>query len=206
MIGEMGLSPLFVFLSVAAFGLLHSLLASLAFKALAQRWLGRLAGRFYRAFFNLLAVLSLLPALLLAAVLPDRVLYTIHAPWVYLTLAVQGLALIALAVGVGQTGLLSFSGVSQLLDPTLEEGQKLVTDGLYRWVRHPLYTASLVLIWLLPRMSANSLAFNLGATLYILVGAIFEERKLIKAFGRAYADYRRRTPMLVPGLRLPHRS
>jgi methanethiol S-methyltransferase len=199
----MGLSPFYIIIAMAAFGLLHSLLASHSAKALAQRWLGTLAGRIYRALYNLLALISLLPALLLVALLPDRALYTIPLPWVYLTLAFQGLAVIALAVSVGQTGLLPFSGVSQLFDSGFAEGQKLVTDGLYRWVRHPIYTASLVFLWLSPRMSVNLLAFNLGATLYFITGAIFEERKLLAVFGRAYADYRQRTPMLIPGLRLP---
>ena len=47
-------------------------------------------------------------------------------------------------------------------------------------------------------MTWNILAFNLGATLYILVGIQFEERKLLKEFGQAYADYRRGVPMLIP--------
>ena len=199
----MGLSPLYVFICMAGFGTVHSLLASPGAKRLAQRGLGPAANRVYRLGYNILALLSLLPGLALAHLLPDRTLYTIPAPWVYLALVMQGLALIALALGVLQTGLLPFSGLSQLLNPAGEEQQKLVTGGLYRWVRHPLYTASLVLIWLLPGMSANILAFNLGATLYILVGIGFEERKLLAAFGHAYAEYRQRTPMLIPALRGP---
>ena len=71
--------------------------------------------------------------------------------------------------------------------------------GLYRWVRHPLYTAGLVFIWLTPVMTVNLLAMNLGLTIYIVLGAMFEERKLLHEFGQAYADYQRRTPMLIPG-------
>ena len=201
----MGLSPLYVFICMVGFGAVHSLLASPGAKGLAQRGLGPAASRVYRLSYNILAVLSLLPGLALAWLLPDRTIYTIPAPWVYLALVLQVLALVALAVGVWQTGLLPFSGLSQLLAPASEEQQKLVTGGLYRWVRHPLYTASLVFIWLLPRMSANILVFNLGATLYILVGIVFEERKLLNTFGRAYAEYRQRTPMLIPGLGRPRR-
>jgi protein-S-isoprenylcysteine O-methyltransferase Ste14 len=69
---------------------------------------------------------------------------------------------------------------------------------LYRLVRHPLYTFSLLVLWLNPVVSQNSLAFYLGATLYIVIGAYFEERKLLREFGEAYADYMRRTPMLIP--------
>jgi protein-S-isoprenylcysteine O-methyltransferase Ste14 len=82
-----------------------------------------------------------------------------------------------------------------------EDAGQLVTHGLYRVVRHPLYTFSLLFLWLTPTMSVNSLTLYLGATLYILVGAYFEERKLLRDFGTAYADYKRKTPMLIPGLR-----
>jgi protein-S-isoprenylcysteine O-methyltransferase Ste14 len=78
----------------------------------------------------------------------------------------------------------------------------LVVRGLYRWVRHPLYTAGLVLIWLSPVMTANLLALNAGLTIYIVAGAMLEERKLQAEFGEAYAAYKRRTPMLIPGARL----
>ena len=76
-----------------------------------------------------------------------------------------------------------------------------MVNGLYRFVRHPLYTAGLVIIWLMPVMTCNLLALNIGLTLYVLIGAVYEERKLLKEFGQAYAAYRQRTPMLIPGLR-----
>ena len=80
------------------------------------------------------------------------------------------------------------------------------SDGLYRWVRHPLYTAGLMFIWLAPLMSVNLLALNLGFSLYIVVGAYIEERKLVAEFGPAYTAYQRETPMLVPGLRVRRRG
>jgi protein-S-isoprenylcysteine O-methyltransferase Ste14 len=43
---------------------------------------------------------------------------------------------------------------------------------------------------------------NIGLTVYILIGALFEERKLLREFGEAYAEYRRRTPMLIPWFRI----
>ena len=77
-------------------------------------------------------------------------------------------------------------------------------DGLYRYVRHPLYTAGLVFIWLLPIMTWNLLALNIGLTAYILIGATFEERKMLNQFGEKYADYRCKTPMLIPGMGFFH--
>jgi len=69
-----------------------------------------------------------------------------------------------------------------------------VLTGLYRWVRHPLYTAGLLFIWLIPVMTANLLALNIGLTIYLITGALFEERKLVREFGEAYIEYRKVTP------------
>ena len=104
-----------------------------------------------------------------------------------------------LVVGVLQTGALSFIGLRQLFDGE-ERSFQLVTHGLYRWVRHPLYTAGLLFIWLTPVMSINTLVAILSATIYIVVGAFFEERKLEREYGAAYAEYKAATPMLIPGL------
>jgi len=55
-----------------------------------------------------------------------------------------------------------------------------------------------VFIWLTPVITLNLLALYIGLSIYLVVGAIVEERKLLVEFGQAYAEYRRRTPMLIP--------
>jgi protein-S-isoprenylcysteine O-methyltransferase Ste14 len=64
-----------------------------------------------------------------------------------------------------------------------------------------LYTAGLLIIWLIPVMTWNLLALIIGLTAYILIGIYFEERKLLQEFGDDYAEYRRHTPMLIPGFK-----
>lgn len=140
---------------------------------------------------------------MLPILLIDKELYRIPYPLVIFTIAIQALAVVVFIVGLRQTGIASFVGLRQLLLPEDTSPARLVTDGLYRFTRHPLYTAGLVFIWLFPIMTCNLLALNLGLTIYIIIGAHFEERKLLSEFGEAYAEYRRRTPMLIPGLRLP---
>ena len=189
-----------ILLAVLFYGLVHSWLASLGLKAWAVRRFGAWAQRSYRFLYNLFAVVSFLPLLALVATLPDRELYGIPHPWTFLALLAQGLAGVILLLGVLQTGLSSFLGLRQLYSDNQPEQSKLVVSGFYRWVRHPLYTAGLVFIWLLPLMSCNILALNLGLTGYILIGAWLEERKLLHEYGQEYADYARRTPMLVPDL------
>jgi protein-S-isoprenylcysteine O-methyltransferase Ste14 len=194
----MTLSFWIILLAALGYGALHSLLASLSAKALARRWFGTQADRWYRLAFNVIAVVTLLPILLLLLVLVDKPVYRIPFPWIILTLVIQLVAVLTVIAGLQQTGIASFAGLRQIFPSQNTPSPVLVTGGLYRYVRHPLYTASLIFIWLIPIMSWNLFALNIGLTIYLILGAIVEERKLLLEFGEAYADYRRRTPMLIP--------
>jgi protein-S-isoprenylcysteine O-methyltransferase Ste14 len=72
------------------------------------------------------------------------------------------------------------------------------TPGPYRLVRHPLYVGWLFAFWMTPVMTLAHLVFAVGTTLYILAAIQLEERDLVREYGQAYEDYRRRVPMLVP--------
>jgi protein-S-isoprenylcysteine O-methyltransferase Ste14 len=196
----MEISGWILFLAVGVYGLVHSILASTEVKQWLSQWLGQAVQRGYRLAYNLFAVASLLPVLALAVLLPDTKLYAIPMPWRLITLAIQATALVGLLLGVRQTGAWSFLGIEQVLKVGDPPPPRLVVDGFYRWVRHPLYTFGLVFIWLTPLMTRNLLVLYLGLSAYLVIGAWFEERKLLHEFGEEYARYRSRTPMLVPGL------
>ena len=70
----------------------------------------------------------------------------------------------------------------------------------YKIVRHPLYVGWISAFWAIPTMTASHLVFALVATGYILVAIQFEESDL-KRFHPEYAEYSKRVPMLIPGLR-----
>lgn len=191
------LFPVLTISAVGVYGLVHSFLASNWFKERLRGWFGPSVDRWYRLAYNLFATLSLLPVLVLPAILPDQPLYTIAPPWLYFSVAGQLAAVIILILGLMQTGVWSFVGLRQLMKPNTEPDM-MVVSGLYRYVRHPLYTAGLLFIWLSPVMTVNLLALNLGFTAYLIVGAIVEEHKLRREFGQAYARYQEKTPMLIP--------
>jgi protein-S-isoprenylcysteine O-methyltransferase Ste14 len=193
-------SQLIILFAVFGYGLVHSLLASSGAKRRARKWFGSGVDRWYRLAYNFFGTITFLPVLGLVAALPDSRIYVVPAPWAYLMVAGQLAAVVVLAVGVAQTGIWTFLGIRQIVGTNSEDAPRLVTGGLYRWVRHPLYTAGLAFIWLAQVMTGNLLALNLGLTLYLVVGALYEERKLVRVFGDAYLRYRERTPMLIPGL------
>jgi methanethiol S-methyltransferase len=70
--------------------------------------------------------------------------------------------------------------------------------GLYRLVRHPIYTGWLLLFWCTPHMRSDQLLLAAGMTAYVLVAIRFEERDLIAEHGGRYAAYRDSVPALLP--------
>lgn len=190
-----------VFISMCAWGVLHSWLAAFSTKAVVERLAGADVRRFYRLGFVLVAVVSLLPILAMVAFLPARVLWVIPVPWLYVTLLVQGLALTGLVITVLQVDTLAFIGLRQLHQPDAEQHAKLVTRGFYRWVRHPLYFFSLVLFWLFPYMTDLTLAFVIAASLYFLIGTVPEEHKLTEIYGDTYRQYQKDVPRIIPWLK-----
>jgi len=84
-----------------------------------------------------------------------------------------------------------------------KENHTLVTHGPYRWIRHPLYAVSTIILVALSLVAANGFMLVM-ALLGIVVIALFvipkEEAQLLQKFGEAYREYQRRTGMLLPRL------
>ncbi len=185
-------------LAVALYGGLHSLLASARAKSLARRLAGPAAPRWYRLIYNLIGGLTFLPVLAVPARWPGSILFQIRWPWSIAPLTLQALALALLTIGLIQTDVFHFLGLRQLRGSCETAPPRLEVHGLRRWVRHPLYFAALLFIWLTPLMTTSSLALTVGLTIYIYVGSIHEEQRLISHYGEAYRDYQRCVPRLIP--------
>ncbi|HTP26808.1 MAG TPA: isoprenylcysteine carboxylmethyltransferase family protein [Anaeromyxobacteraceae bacterium] len=115
--------------------------------------------------------------------------------------AILVLSLLVFAWGAVVLGTFDPFGLRSILHrlrgATAKRGALLVR-GPYRWIRHPLYGAMILMIWSCPDLTADRLLFNLAFTGWILVGTLLEERDLVADFGAEYRDYQRRVPMLVP--------
>jgi protein-S-isoprenylcysteine O-methyltransferase Ste14 len=191
------LDPLLVLLAVGAYSVVHSLLASLGVKRRVRARFGPAVDRVYRLGYNLFAIVSFLPVLAILAWRPGVQIYRLDLPWAAVAVAGQLSALALLAAGVLQTDAWSFLGLRQLTQSG-ETPPRLVVTGLYRWVRHPLYTAGLLFLWCSPVMTTSLLALYLALTAYVIVGSRLEERRLLAEFGQAYSDYRAVVPALIP--------
>ncbi len=85
--------------------------------------------------------------------------------------------------------------------PRITKSQVLVTTGPYRWVRHPIYAAFLLILGSPLLIAAN---WFLGGA-WIAMAAIdiqgrikFEEENMLAHFGEAYMAYQDQTGRLFP--------
>ena len=82
----------------------------------------------------------------------------------------------------------------------LEKTTRLVTVGVYKYIRHPLYSSLFLLTWgaflKIPSWPGGALAAT--ATVFLIVTAKIEEKENIKFFGPEYKEYMKQTRMFVP--------
>jgi protein-S-isoprenylcysteine O-methyltransferase Ste14 len=192
--------------ATAVFGAWHSLLAGRHAKAAAARWLGtRHRNGLYRLFYLAQSVLTLAALAAYLRRLPDRLLYTVPAPWRWLLHVGQAAGLgwaVWAAATVGLSRILGLSSSWAWLHAKLEvppepEAQgpalgpdgRLLATGPFRLSRHPLNLAPLGVFWLWPRMTVKLLAFNLASTAYLVIGSWHEEARLRRAYGPLYEQY-----------------
>jgi protein-S-isoprenylcysteine O-methyltransferase Ste14 len=90
------------------------------------------------------------------------------------------------------------SGVRSIFTPV--PASELKVNGIHRFVRHPLYSGTILFVWglffVFPFL--NNLIAAALLTLYVLIGIIFEEKKLKNEFGKKYEEYISKVPMLIP--------
>jgi len=198
---EFGFYPYLVFIVMATWGFFHSWMAAFSTKQHAQAIFGEKISRYYRLIFIGTAVLTLTLILAMVLFFPSHLLWQIPAPWLFLTGALQVLALVGIPFNFRHIDIFAFVGLRQLVNPEAERESDLVIKGMYRFVRHPLYFFSMIILWLIPWMTDTGLAFVIASTLYFLLGTIPEERKLLEIFGDQYRCYQEEVPRIIPGLK-----
>lgn len=82
------------------------------------------------------------------------------------------------------------------------EGQRFVVQGIYRWMRHPMYTSFFAVLAADCLLTANWLIGLLGVIYsLVIVGRVgHEERILLESFGDEYRQYMRRVGRFFPRL------
>jgi len=187
-------------LLITAWCVLHSAMISVSVTAYLKRLLGE-GFRFYRLFFNLVAIITLIPVALFAYSIQTEVIvdwsgYMRIGQVILLAMAVLFFFLGGRHFDAGQ-----FFGITQIKEGTsnkvLTDSGDLDTSGVLGVTRHPWYFASILFIWA-RQMDISAIIVNVWLTAYLIVGTYIEEKKLVGEFGEQYRAYQRRVSMLIP--------
>jgi hypothetical protein len=94
---------------------------------------------------------------------------------------------------------------TQCSDPELlgiEKTTNLVTSGIYRYIRHPLYRSLFLLNWgtFFKRSNLLTIFLSIIATLLLIGTAKADESDCTQTFGSDYQEYMKHTKMFNPYL------
>jgi methanethiol S-methyltransferase len=200
------------------FGLLHSSGAREPFKDALARW----TSPFFVEHFWRLSYCALSYAALYYGIAalhwtrhPENDIWLIVYPdWLWQVVTILHLGSILLMyVAFLQSDYLEFLGLKQawkglfaLLGrgtrhPSLElfGTHRLVTSGVYAWMRHPMMASGLVFL-ISSGPSLNNLTYTAMYAIYMVIGGYYEERRLVRIFGQAYVQYQAQVGAFVPRL------
>jgi protein-S-isoprenylcysteine O-methyltransferase Ste14 len=194
-----------VMAATAAFGAVHSALASRTAKRAAARLAGeRNRNGLYRVGYIAQSAVTFGALAAYIGRQPSRELYRVTGPLAALMHAAQAGAVVYATLAARQVGLRRITGLESFLawlgdgpvppepeaqGPALDAEGRRRALGPFAWSRHPLNFAPLPIFWLWPRMTTSLLAFSTAATVYLVVGSIHEEARLRAAFGAEHDAY-----------------
>lgn len=183
-----------------SFGFLHSMLADQRLKSSAAR----LIGSRYRLAYNLIALVHFAMVFFIGRqwLAANATEFSWPSAMQVALVGIQllGLGIILAALMRYDLGL--FSGLAQVKLKSEDadhaaDTEPLHTDGLHRWVRHPLYLGLFLIIWA-RTTDEFALATAIWASLYLVIGTKLEEGRLATKYGEAYIAYKSKVPMYVP--------
>jgi len=184
-------SMLTIWLTTFVFAVAHSLLATNRCK----QWFGvhGMVEPRYRLTYSILSVLLTAVWLIYIHTLPDRPLYSANGLLFYIMIVVQmagGIVVMAAFRPIDTLAFLGIQAAGDHVDP-------FIVSGIYRHIRHPMYSGVMLMLLASPWQSVNSLNLALAISVYFLIGYRFEEQRMI-AQHPDYTAYRMRVPAFIP--------
>ncbi len=180
---------------------LHSFLISIRFTNLMTRLLKDYYA-FYRLFYVLISLILIIPIINYTSQLDDTVIFVYEPPFsVIRYILISGSLLMFFWAFFFDYDSLSFWGIRQILNFRKVKGTNasggIKRSGLLGIIRHPMYLALIIYLWC-QTFRVVDIVTNTVLTVYVIIGTILEEKKLVLEFGEEYLKYQQEVPMLIP--------
>ena len=180
----------------AIYFLMHSLLAANSVKERVHSkspWLFS----HYRIIYNIIAVAGLIILSRSTFEQKDQLLFE-NGITRFLAYGLIVISSIVFIISLMSFDLSEFSGIRRSKHRYAQE--QLITTGIYRFVRHPLYFATILLFLGLFFLKPTALFLELFilVIIYLLIGSRLEETKLSAQFGSQYENYKKEVKGLIP--------
>jgi methanethiol S-methyltransferase len=166
-----------------------------------RRWSSQLLGEKYCGISYTIASSILLILIVVFWQQSSYTLASAHGGLRWLLRGIFCVSLLGIFWGIISLGRIDAFGLDPIRNrvrPSTSAPNSLIVRGPYRWVRHPLYTFCLLMIWSCPDLTADRLLFNTLWTAWMVLGTVLEERDLAEQFGEEYRIYQSQVPMLFP--------
>ncbi len=157
--------------------------------------------RFYRLFYSALSLVTLIPLVYYSNSIQQEPFFRWEG-----YLAIVKYLMVVTSIFLFITGARHYS-MSQLLGIyQIKTGREnraasgygtLDTSGILGGIRHPWYTAGILLVWAAD-LSLSNLLINTVISAYFVIGTFLEEKKLLLEFGERYREYQREVSMFIP--------
>ena len=179
---------------------LHSAMISIAVTEYLKKRLGS-NYRFYRIFFNIISILTLIPVALFAYSVQTQPIFQWNGYLRVGQVFILGIAVWLFFLGGRHYDICQFLGIKQIEEGAssiaITDTGELDTSGVLGMTRHPWYLATMLFIWG-RQLDVSAVIVNAILTSYLIVGTYIEERKLEREFGENYRNYQKKVSMLIP--------
>ncbi len=187
-------------LLVAAWCFLHSAMITISVTEYLKRSLGP-AFRFYRLFYNIVAVMTFVPVVLFAYSVRTQPMFSWDGYWRMIQVVMLGTAGLLFFLGARHYDARQLLGIKQIQegssDKAITASGKLDTSGILGMIRHPWYSGGMLLVWARP-LDVSVIIVNIILTAYLIIGTVLEEKKLVREFGDEYRAYQARVSTFIP--------
>jgi methanethiol S-methyltransferase len=186
----------------AAYCGVHSTLISIRTTEYFKRALG--AGySCYRLFFNIFSLSTLIPLILYSKSprFQGLILFAWSGNWRIVRYSLILMAVVLLITGARHYSMSCFIGLQQIrssrIPGALTQSGEFDASGVLSFIRHPWYLAVFLLIWA-SDLNLGTIIINVVLSVYLVIGTLLEERKLVLEFGDKYREYQEKVSMLIP--------